>query len=92
LELVVVASRCTWRIKVTGRAWCVVARATVVELAGWTGTLALSISRLTIAVTSGAFAAAWGTVIKLGAFAIACGTVAHAVSAHMAAGTRGSAI
>jgi hypothetical protein len=28
----------------------------------------------------------------LGAFAIACGTVAHAVSAHMAAGTRGSAI
>jgi hypothetical protein len=48
--------------------------------------LALSISRLSVAVACWAFAAACRTVTKLGAFTIACGTIAHTVTAHMSVG------
>jgi hypothetical protein len=84
LEVVVVTAWGARRVKVTRWTWCIVAWATVVKLARGALALALSISRLSVAITCWAFAAACRTVTKLGAFAIACGTIAHTVTAHMA--------
>jgi hypothetical protein len=84
LELVVVATWGAGRIEITRWAWCIVAGAAVVELAGWTSALVL----WAIAVTGWTLAAAWGTVTQLGAFAIACRAITHTVTAHMATGAR----
>ena len=88
LEVVVVTAWRTRCVKVTWCTWCIVAWPTVVKLARAASTLALSISRLAVAITRWAFAAAWGTVTKLGAFAFACRAIAHTVTAHMAIGAR----
>lgn len=90
LELVVVATWGAGRIEITRLAWCIVAWAAVVELTGWTSTLALSISRLAIAITSRTLAAAWRAVTELGALTIACGAIAHTVTADMATGAWGA--
>ena len=86
LEVVVVTAWSARCVKVARWTWCIVAWATVVKLAR--GALALSISRLAVAITCWAFATACRTFTKLGAFTIACGAITHTVTAHMATGAR----
>ena len=87
LEVVVVTAWRTGCVKVARWTWCIVARATVVELTGLTWALiwlAIAIAYRTVI--------AWRAIAKLlGALAVARRAVTYTVTAHVAVGARGTA-
>jgi len=89
LEVVVVTAWRTRCVKVARWTWCIVARATVVELTGLTWAWALTWLAIAIAYRT---VIAWRAIAKLlGALAVARRAITYTVTAHVAVGARGTA-